>query len=37
MADQTLAVDPSAVTYKKYVYLPTLQVTPIILNSNWIQ
>lgn len=37
MTDQTLAVDPFAVNHKEYVYLPALQVTPTILNANWIQ
>lgn len=35
--DQILAADPFAVNYKKYIYLPGLQVTPIILKANWIQ
>lgn len=37
MANQTPALDPFTVICKKYVYLPTLQVTPIILNANCIQ
>lgn len=35
--DQTLAVDPFAVNYKKYIYLPGVQVTPIISKANWIK
>lgn len=37
MANQTPALDPFTVTCKKYIYLPTLEVTPITLDANWIQ
>lgn len=35
-ADQTLTVDPFAITYKKCAYLSVFQATPIILNAKWI-
>lgn len=37
VADQTLAVDPFAITYKNCAYLPAFPATPIILNAKWIQ